>query len=162
MRLGQVAPGDPFDLYPAFKRRASLAPDRLALAGSERAQEVLEAGIALILPVELLVGAFKQAQLAGKLPFLAREEGEVQRGHAEPIGDLYCRLEQKRFAFGFGFARPHQQALARHRREGDGGLQLRVIAPTGAQISVRPAMIEDIFALRVGLQIAGHAAEQSA
>jgi hypothetical protein len=39
-------------------------------------------------------------------------------------------------------------------------LQLGVIAAAGAEISVGPAVIENIFALAVGFQIAGHAAEE--
>ena len=48
--------------------------------------------------MELLVGALEEAELAGKLPFVAREEGDVQRGDAEPVGDLHSGLQQQRLA----------------------------------------------------------------
>ena len=94
MRLGEVAPRHPFDLDPAAERLAALLPDRFPLARGERLQEIVEAPIALVVPVELLVGPLEQADVAGKLPFLAGEEGDVQRGDAEPVGDLHGRLQQ--------------------------------------------------------------------
>jgi hypothetical protein len=41
-------------------------------------------------------------------------------------------------------------------------LQLRIVAAAGALEGVGPAMVEHIFALAVGLQIAGNGAEQGA
>ena len=55
-----------------------------------------------------------------------------------------------------------QQARAGDRRERHRALQLWIIAAAGALECVGPAMVEDIFALAVRLQIAGHRAEQSA
>ena len=162
MRFGEVAPGHPFDLDPAAKRLAPFLADRLALARGERGEEIVEAAIAVVPPVELLVGPLEEAELAGKLPFLAREEGDVQRGDAEPVGDLNRGLQQDRFALALLRAGPDQQALAGDRREGDGGLQLRIIAAAGALIGVGPAMIEHVLALAVRFEIAGHAAEQRA
>ena len=49
-----------------------------------------------------------------------------------------------------------QQPRAGRRREGNRGLQLRIIAAAGALIGVRPAAVEHVFALRVRFQIAGH------
>ncbi len=162
MRLGEVAARHPFDLDPVAKRLAAFLPDRLPLARGERRKEILEAPIALVPPVELLVGPLEEADVAGELPFLAREEGDVQRRDAEPVGDLDRGLQQDRFALALVHAGGHEQAPARDRREGDGGLKLGIIAAAGAHIGVGPAMIEDVLSLAVRLQIAGHAADQRA
>ena len=45
---------------------------------------------------------------------------------------------------------------------GHRGLQLRVIAPAGTLMSVRPAAVEDVLALRMRFQIAGHDADDLA
>ena len=55
-----------------------------------------------------------------------------------------------------------QEARAGCGREGNGCLQLRVIAPAGTFEGVGPAVVEDIFALAVVLQIGGQGAEQAA
>ena len=47
-------------------------------------------------------------------------------------------------------------------REGHGGLQLRIVAAAGALIGVGPGMVEDILAIGVGFQIAGHAGGDAA
>ena len=88
MRLGEIAARHPFDLDAAAQRLAPLFADRLALARGERARKSSKLAIAFVLPMELLVGALEETQLAGKLPFVARGEGDMQRGHAEPVGDL--------------------------------------------------------------------------
>ena len=44
----------------------------LRLREASAREEIVEARIALVPPMELLVGAFEEAELAGKLPFLAR------------------------------------------------------------------------------------------
>jgi hypothetical protein len=49
--------------------------------------------------------------------------------------------------------RPHQQARPRHRREGYGDLQLGIVAAAGARVSVRPAVVEDVLPLAVGLDV---------
>src|ERR1043166_1180728 len=47
----------------------------------------------------------------------------------------------------------HQQAMARHRREGNACLQLGIVAAAGAIEGVGPAPVEHVFALGVRLQI---------
>ena len=49
-----------------------------------------------------------------------------------------------------------QQARSGGGRKRHRGLQLWIIAATGALIGVGPAAVEDVFALRVRFQIAGH------
>ena len=48
-------PGDPLDGDAVRQRVPPLAPDRLALARGERREEILEAAVAVVEPVELLV-----------------------------------------------------------------------------------------------------------
>ena len=50
--------------------------------------------------MELLVVALEEAERAGKLPFLARGEGDVQRGGLEPVGQRRRGLQQERLALG--------------------------------------------------------------
>src|SRR4030067_2383481 len=104
MRLGEVATRHPFDLDPLAKRLMAFRPDRLPFARGEAPQEILEAPIALVQPMELLVGPLEEADVAGELPFLAREEGDMQRRDAEPGGDLNSGLQQDRFALTLGHA----------------------------------------------------------
>ena len=89
--------------------------------------------------MELLVGALEEAELAGKLPLLLGEEGDVQAGDAEPVSHLHRRLKQDRLALGLAFARAHEQTLAGDRREGDRGLELRIIVAAGARHRRRPS-----------------------
>ncbi len=53
----------------------------------------------------------------------------------------------------------HQQATSGGGREGNTGLQLRVVVAARALVGVGPAVIENVFALRVVLQIAGNNAD---
>ena len=78
MRLGETTSRHPFDLNPAFERLAAFFADRLALARGEARQKIVEARIAFVPPVELLIGALEQIHLAGKLPFVAGGEGDMQ------------------------------------------------------------------------------------
>ena len=119
MRLGEVASRDPFDGDTVEKRLAALFSDGLPLARGERAEEIVEGRIAFVPPVELLVGSLQVADLARKLPFLARGKGDVQRGDAEPVGDLDRRLQQERFMRGLVLAGTNEQAPAGDRREGN-------------------------------------------
>jgi hypothetical protein len=110
--------------------------------------------------VELLIGALQEAELAGEFPFCAREERNVQRRQVEPLGELDCCLEHDRLALYCVCARPHQESFAGDRREGHRRLELRIVAAAAARVGVGPAVVEDIFAERVGFQIAGHAASE--
>ena len=112
--------------------------------------------------MELLVVALEEAERARKLPFLARGEGDVQRGGLEPVGQRRRGLQQERLALGPVRAIAHQQPPTRNRREGHGGLQLRIVAAAGALIGVGPGVIENIFAVGMRFQIAGHAGGDAA
>ena len=97
--------------------------------------------------MELLVVALEEAERAGKLPFLARGEGDVQRGGLEPVGQRRRGLQQECLALGPVRAIAHEQPPTRNRCEGHGGLQLRIVAAARALIGVGPGVIEDIFAV---------------
>ena len=112
--------------------------------------------------MELLIVALEEAELAGKLPLLARREGDVERGGVEPVGQRRRGLEQERLALWPARSLAHEQARTGDRGEGHGGLQLRIVAAAGALIGVGPGVIEDIFAIGVGFQIAGHAGGDAA
>ena len=78
-RFGEVGAGEPGHLDAGLKRLLALAADGLALARGEAAKEVVEAGVAGILPMELLVGALQEAALAERAPFRLGQEGDVGR-----------------------------------------------------------------------------------
>jgi hypothetical protein len=51
---------------------------RLALARGERGQEIVEGGVARIVPVELLVGALEEVAGSEPVPLVFAQEGDVQ------------------------------------------------------------------------------------
>ena len=71
-RFGEVGAREPGHLDAGLKRLLALAADGLALARGEAGKEVVETGVAGILPMELLVGALQEAALAERAPFRLR------------------------------------------------------------------------------------------
>ena len=59
------------------ERVVALAADGLALARRERGEEIVEARVAGILPVELLVGALQESEFAEEAEFRLGREGHV-------------------------------------------------------------------------------------
>src|SRR5690606_7932060 len=55
-----------------------------------------------------------------------------------------------------------QEARAAHGGEGHGAQQLGIVTPARALIGVGPAVVEDVFALAVALEIEGHDADHGA
>ena len=149
---------------PLSSASRALFADRLALARDERARGTRRScdsrRSASGTAGRCAGGSRARRQAAIRL---AREEGDVQRRDAEPRRRPEPRAgnssASRSCCVGAG---PDQQALPRHRRERDGGLQLGIIAAAGALIGVGPAMIEHVLALAVRFQIAGHAADQRA
>ena len=146
------------------QRRPALLPQRLALARGERFQEVLVVGIAVVEEMELLVGAVQIAAArssAGHSP--SGRKVTCAEDSAELVGHLPAGRRR---------ARPDRRPRRGLRRtssrgpvtgvKGTAHLQLRIIAPAGPLVGVGPAVVEDIFALAVALEIAGHGAEQVA
>src|SRR5450759_4971919 len=66
-RFGEIGAGEPDHLDAGLQRLLALAADGLAFAGREAAEEVVEAGVAGIHPMELLVVALQEAALADAL-----------------------------------------------------------------------------------------------
>src|SRR5262249_38963199 len=89
-------------------------------------------------------------------------EGDVNRGGAAAPAHVRERIGEMR-AHGIRLrASPREQPAAGGGREGHGYLKLGIIAAPGALKGVRPAMVEDVFAARMGFHVAGNGAEQLA
>ncbi len=147
---------------PFGERVAPLAPDRLALARGECAEEILERRKAAVLPVKLLIVALEEAALAEQRPFRFRHEGDVRRGRLAQPAELDKALGERGFRQHRLRARRDQQAAAGRRGERHRDLELGIIAAAGALIGVGPAGIEDVFAARMGFEIAGRDADDGA
>jgi hypothetical protein len=138
------------DLEPLERERALLA-DHLALARRQRGEEILEASITLVDPVELAVGPDQPSGLLEQRHLRLGDERGVRGGEAVRRDDALGRSDQ-----GGGQNRlAGQQAAAGDRRERHGDLELGIIVAAGALIGVRPAVIEHIFAEAVALHISG-------
>ena len=67
----------------------------LRLRDDSAAQEIVEGRVAVILPVELLVGALQEAVLAEQAPFGLGQEGDVHRRHLVAGGNLDQRVGER-------------------------------------------------------------------
>ena len=129
----------------------------LRLRDDERGQEIVEGGVAGVLPMELLVGALQKAvrRRAAPIPAPVRKVtcaddascAAAELGRAASASAAAHGLRQR--------ARAHQQAAAGRRRERHRDLELRIIAAAGALIGLGPAAVEHVFAARMRFQIAG-------
>ncbi len=160
--FGQVRAGQPVHLDAGRERVLALAANALALARGEAGEEVVEAGVAVILPVELLVGALQEAARAERGPFRLGEEGDVRGRQIVAARDFGETVGQRALHGGGEGAGAGEQARAGDRCEGHRDLELGIVIAAGTLIGLGPALVEDIFALRVGLHIAGCGAEQGA
>ena len=160
--LGQVGAGQPVQTDAGADGLLALAADGLAFPGIKRGEEILERGVARVLPVELLVGALEVATRAEQVPFLLGQEGHVRRGEAVRLGDLGQRVAQRAAHALRRCAGAGEETRAGHRGERNGDLELRVVVTAGALEGVGPALIEDIFALGVPFGVAGRDAEDVA
>src|SRR2546423_11716554 len=138
---------------------SGLAPftlDRLAVARVQRGQEIVKSRVAFMVPVKLLVVALQEAVRPQKLRFRLAGEGDV---HGGGIGRIAERLQAARERGSDLLAIDpvaDQQPWTGRWRKGHRGLQLWIIASARALIGIRPAAVEDIFALGMRFQIAGH------
>ena len=112
-RFGEVAAGEPVHADAIGQRVVALAADGLALTRRKRGEEVVERGVAGILPVELLVGALQETEFAEETKFRLGGEGDVDTGGAvdaaqfdQSGGERLARLIRIR-------TRAHQQAASR-------------------------------------------------
>jgi hypothetical protein len=160
--LGQIGAGQPFDSDAGGERFFALAADDLALARIERGEEILERRVAVVLPMELLVGALQIAARAQRLPFGLRQKRHVRGREFALPGDFGERIAECEPHLLGERAGAGEEARAGHGRERHRGLQLRIVVAADALERVRPAVIEDVFALRVAFQIAGRGADEFA
>ena len=144
------------------QRVLAFAADGLALARGKPGEEIVEGGVALVLPVELLVGALQEAAATERRPFRLGEKGYVRGGEVVGLGDFGERVgEGALHDFGERAGR-REQARTGCRRERHGDLELGIVAAAGALKGVGPAVVEDILAARVGLHVAGRGTEEAA
>ena len=108
--------------------------------------------------MELRIGAVKPGPALDGARVLLWHEGDVNRRRLALLAEVYKACRQLRPQGRRG----RQKARAGRRRERHGALELRVIAPAGAAIGIGPAVIENIFAIAVVLEIAGHNANDAA
>ena len=142
---GEVADRQPLDRGGAF------LADRLALAAGERGEEIIEARIALIGPVELSPLADQPPRSLEQWHLGLRDEGRMRGRQPALVGDRLERGDQRGRDRGIA----QQQPRSRHRAERRGDLEFRVIAPARPLPGIGPALVEDILALAVALGVGG-------
>ena len=86
----------------------------------------------------------------------------MDRADAVVAGDLGQHVDHGVAHAVFERAGPGEQARSRHRREGHRRLELGIITAAGALEGLRPAMVEDVFALAVALHVKRDGALQGA
>ena len=121
--------------------------------------KVVEAAVAGILPVELLVVALQEAELAEKAEFRLGREGDVNAGRVVDPAQ-FDQAGHKRAPGLIGLrARPDQEPRSGRRRKRHRDLQFRVIAAAGMGIGFGPAGVEHVFAARMAFEIARRGGE---
>ncbi len=115
---------------------------------------MLEVAVAFVDEVELLPGALEEAALAHRGTFGPGGEGDVDARGLD-LGAPSLEPGDQRLGCQWVGVGGHQQAAA-----GDGGerhadLELGVVVEPGAVVGVGPGVIEDVFAHRMGLDVAG-------
>ena len=160
--FGQVLAGEPVHGDAGGQRVAPLALDGLALAGRQRLEERVEGGVAVVLPMELLVGAMQEAVADQRLAFRLRQEGEMDRGGLALAAEFEQAGDQPA-AHPVGLRRrADQEPPAGRWRERHRDLELGVVLAASPLVGLGPAAVEDVFAPRVRFQIAGHHADEGA
>ena len=132
----------------------AFAADGLALACGKRCEEFVEAAVAGIFPVELLVGALQESDLAEEAEFRFGREGDMNAGGVVHAAEFDQAGDQRGARFTGLRAGAHQEPAAGGGRKRHRDLELRVIAAAGAHIGFRPTGVEDVFAARVTLEVA--------
>ena len=162
MALRDVGARQGLDGEPGLGDDAALLADLLALARRQAVEEIVETAVTLVAPVELHPRAPQEPGVAHQVELGLGGEGDVQRGGAGPPAERDAGAEQSR-PHGAGLrAFRRQQARPRHRREGNGNLELRVVAAAGPLERLGPAVIEDVFAVGMALEIHRRGAENGA
>src|ERR1700730_809813 len=147
--FGKVRAAQPVDADSGGKRIIAFTPDSFALARGQRRKKVVEAGIARIFPMELLMRALEIAARAEELPFAVRWKCHMHGRGIASSADIGQGI-RKRCAHALRiYSGPCQQPASGRRRERNRDLELRIVASARAFKGVGPAVIEDIFAARV-------------
>src|SRR5581483_6239869 len=137
--FGEIAAGEPMHADAGGERILTFAPDGFAFSRTEHGEKIVEASIAGVFPVELLVGAPQITKLAEKGAFGFGGEGDVYAGGAGKTAQ-FRQAAAERPSNGFGVrSRPYQEATPGRRRERHRDLQLRVIAAARPLIGFGPA-----------------------
>src|SRR5690606_8386233 len=135
---------------------ATVLPHFFAFLLGQGSQEVLVAGVVLVLPVKLHIVANHEARLLQSLPVLRIREQDMHRGQLITLRQL-DQLPGQQYAILQGVS---QQARAADGCKRDGTQELGVIVQPMALISLSPALIKHILAARMVLQIQGHGTTQ--
>src|SRR5262249_42978918 len=152
--FGEIAAGEPLHVDAVLERVLAFPPDGLALTRRECAEEVVEAVVARVFPVKLLVRSLQEANFAQITVFVLGCECDVHAGGAVNAAKLDKPTDQSLPGTARVRARPYQEPAAGRRREWYRDLQFRIIVAARMGISLSPALVEYIFAARVALEIA--------
>ena len=161
-----VGPAAPAERDAGVGDLAALLPDLLALFLRQASQEILEAAPGssghgaggygradgrgrLVDPVKLHSVAQHQSGVFARGHIVGRSEQQVERG----LLLLLAPGQQRFHQCASGNCVPRQQTRSRHRREGNGSERLRVISQSVLLVGIGPGPVEDIFAVRMVLQI---------
>ena len=110
------------------------------------------------MPVILLVHSLQVTELTCQLPLRLGHEGDVQRRHIDLLAHLHGRAQEQ--LLGVRIRLRHQQAATGGRSEGHACLQLGVVVLAGPVPGIRPAVVENVFALGMAFHVHGHDAQQ--
>ena len=121
-----------------------------------RGEEIVEAAVILVVPMELLIGPLQEAVARQQFPFGFACECHVHGRGFRRLAKPNETSRQSAADFVLIDVVADQEARAGRRRKGNRGLQFRIIAAARAFIGIRPAAVEHVLALRMRFQIAGH------
>ena len=155
MRRLDIRAGQPFEGDARGGRLLAFLAHGLAFARGKRREEAAEILIAAIVPVILRIGALQQSRLPQRLPLLRQGERHMPGGRPLLFRGFDGGGGEVRARLAFREAGPHEKARAGHGREGYSGLELGIISPARLLIGLCPGVIEDVFALGMGFEIAG-------
>ena len=152
--FSEVAAGEDLDVdVRVLADLPALPADLLSFAGREVGQEIVERGVPLVEPVELLAGALEQPGGAALPPLLLGQKRDVEGRDLEPPRH-FDASRQGQFAVRLPVrVVPGQEPRTRHRRERHRQLELGVVPPARPLEGVGPAVVEHVLAHRVGLRV---------
>src|SRR5437879_2223505 len=100
--------------------------------------------------MELLSHPLQKPGLGQSVRFVRLREVHMQRRNSAPVREL--DHSGKEMLAGFRWrVWTQEQAWSRHRGKGHGRQQLGVVSPAGTFIGIRPAVVENVFAIGMRL-----------